>query len=356
MEKPRTGTGTAHGTWLTLGRDGRLSLYAPTRGGVLCWHESAVGGPRWEGPRFVAAPDLTDLTVAQGSDGYVHLLGRRERRTPDGAAAVDIVHAIQYQTNRAVTEWRSLGRPDEDPAPGASGGASVGVPVGVIAADGTVHVFVRGAAGGLMLRRESPSGKWRAWEDLLGAGIEGMPAPAALADGRVEVCAATWTGLLVWQQAEAGGRFAAPRGFDLRPLSGTAVALPGGSGRATYFWTDAANGGATAWQFGCRPSALGGSPAGHPYAALRTRLDGYDCVVLAYRGQDGTAVVGAGAVDAASGGFWWYALAERCEGAPALARDGHGRTVMAFIDPEGVAHIGRQDDSAGLSLTRWQRL
>lgn len=340
-------TAVPHGSWLVLGRDGRLSLYACTDDGVLTWTERKRGSGLWQGPHFVRVRDLTDLTVVQGADGYVHLLGRRERRTANGSA-VDLVHAIRYQTQCAVTEWRSIGSPDGDPA--------LGVPGGVVTAEGTVHVFVRSGTGRLMLRRESASGAWQEWEDLLGADVRGVPAPVALADGRVEVGAATGKGVLVWQQASAGGRFTTPRGFALHSLPGTVSARADRSGRAVYFWTDSANGAATAWQFGGRPQPLGGSAAGHPYAVLRTRLDGYDCVLLAYRSQEGEAVLGVGIDGETVEEFWWYALGEHCQGAPALARDDQGRVVIALVDPDGVPWVCRQDADAGLGLTHWQRL
>ncbi|MFF9817935.1 hypothetical protein [Streptomyces sp. NPDC014006] len=350
--RTRNASGAAHGSWLTLGKDGRLTLYAPADGGLLRWTETAVGGPDWGDAHFVAAPGLTDLTVVQGADAYVHLLGRRERAGADGARTVDVVHAIQYQTGLAVTDWRSLGNPHAD----RELGRELGPPLGAVAMDGIVHVFVRGALGGLMLRREAPNGKWRAWEDLQGSGIDALPAPIALSGGRLEVCAAAETGLLVWRQTAPGGDFTGPRGFSLRPAPGTVAALETGPDRATFFWTDADNGAAAAWRIGHWPTALGASSAQRPYATLRTRLDGHDWVVLAYRDRDGSAVFGIGATENEAGGFWWYALGESCEGAPALARDGRGRVVMALIGTDGVPKVARQEEGTGLSLTRWRRL
>ncbi|WP_200307731.1 hypothetical protein [Streptomyces adelaidensis] len=345
-------SGAAHGTWLTSGKDDRLSLYAPTDGGVLRWTEARPGGTDWSGPHFVAVAGLTDLTVVQGADRYVHFLGRRERTGADGAKSVDIVHAIQYQTGLAVTDWRSLGNPHKD----REQGRDLSAPVGAIASDGTVHVFARNADHALASRREAPNGKWRAWEDLAGNGVEGLPAPVALADGRIEVCAAARTGVLLWRQPAVGGAFEAPRGFSLRPQPGTVAAVETGPDRATFFWTDAAEGSAAAWRPGGWPTALGASPAERPYAALRTSLDGYDCVVLAYRGQDGAVVLGLGGTENEADGFWWYALPELCQGAPALTRDGRGRVVMALIDPDGVPRVARQDETSGLTLGEWQRL
>ncbi|MET4656789.1 hypothetical protein ACWDCX_02715 [Streptomyces fungicidicus] len=351
-EHREAASGAAHGDWLTRGKDGRLTLYVPTDGGLLRWTETAVGGPGWSGPHFVPVAGLTHLAVAQGANGYVHFLGRREREGADSTPGVDIVHAIQYQTGLAFSDWRSLGNPHrvpEEPGP-------LAVPVGAVARDGTVHVFVRGAHGGLMLRREAPNGKWKAWEDLGGGGAGAQPAALALTDGRIEVCVAAETGVLVWSQSKPGGDFAGPRGFSLRPVPGTVAALETGPGRATFFWTDAESGGAAAWRAGAWPVALGGTPAERPCAVLRTSLDGYDCVVLAYRDQDGTAVLGMGGTENEAAGFWWYALTESCQGAPALALDGRGRVVMALIGADGRPRVARQEDGDGLSLTRWDTL
>ncbi|MFB9350928.1 hypothetical protein ACFFUA_26395 [Streptomyces heliomycini] len=347
-----TASGAAHGDWLTRGKDGRLTLYALTGGGLLRWTENAVGGPEWNGPHFVPVAGLTHLTVVQGADTYVHFLGRRERTGADGGRNVDIVHAVQYQTGLALGDWRSLGNPFQGPEESGSPAA----PVGAVAQDGTVHVLLRGEHGGLMLRREAPNGKWRAWEDLHGGGVGAPAAAIAAADGRIEVCAAAETGVLVWRQSAPGGDFAGPRGFSLRPVPGTVAALETGPGRATFFWTDAESGGAAAWRAGGWPAALGGTPAERPYAVLRTSLDGYDCAVLAYRGRDGAAVLGMGGTENEAAGFWWYELAESCQGAPALALDGRGRVVMALIGADGRPRVARQGDGDGLDLTRWDTL
>ncbi|MFC7511295.1 hypothetical protein ACFQV4_13915 [Streptomyces thermocarboxydus] len=63
--------------------------------------------------------------MAQGADAYVHFLGRRERLA-DGGVEVDVVHAVQYQTGRPLTEWRSLGNPHRTPEKAALLGAPRG--------------------------------------------------------------------------------------------------------------------------------------------------------------------------------------------------------------------------------------
>ncbi|MEU6477296.1 hypothetical protein ABZ858_10460 [Streptomyces sp. NPDC047017] len=348
----RVASGAAHGSWLSRGKDGRLSLYAPADGGLLRWTESVVGGAGWGGPYFVAVAGLTHLSVAQGADGYVHFLGRRVRTGADGSPNVDVVHAIQYQTGLAVTDWRSLGNPHQD----RQEGARLGAPVGATADDGTVHVFVRSARGGLALRREDSNGRWKGWEDLGGAGAEASPAAVVLAGGRLEVCAAARTGLLVWRQQQPGGDFTGPRGFSLSPVPGTVAAVQTGPDRPTFFWADAAGGGVAAWRTGGWPVELGGSLSEGPLAASRLSLDGYDCVVLAHRGRQGSAVLGVGGTENEGNGFWWYDLAEACQGGPALARDGLGRLVVALVGPDGTPKVARQEESGGLAFTRWHRL
>ncbi|WP_229378854.1 hypothetical protein [Streptomyces sp. VRA16 Mangrove soil] len=344
-------SGAAHGQWLTRGRDGRLSLYAPTEGGLLRWTETAAGGPSWNGPHFVAVAGLTHLRVVQGADSYVHFLGRRKRTDANGVVGVDIVHAIQYQTGLAFTDWRSLGNPHKD----RNQGAHVAPPSGAVAKDGTVYVFVRGAHGGLMMRREGAGGKWQPWQDLQGMGLDPRPAPVALDDGRIEVVAAAETGVFVWGQTQAGGDFAQPRGFALRPAPGTVTALETFPGRPTFFWTDAVGGAPAAWRAGGWPLPLTGAAADGGYAALRATVDGYECVVLACRDRAGDAVVGLGGLENEANGFWWYPLEQPCLGTPALSLDGRGRVVVALIGPDGAPLVARQQ-GAGLSLSGWQRL
>lgn len=101
------GSHALRGAWLARGRDGRLTVYASAEGGLQRWTEERPGGPRWTRPEFFAAPHLTHLSLVQDSNDYVHFIGRRERRAAGKAAVVDITYAIQYQTGRPVSQWRS---------------------------------------------------------------------------------------------------------------------------------------------------------------------------------------------------------------------------------------------------------
>ncbi|MCH5672264.1 hypothetical protein [Streptomyces gilvus] len=338
---------TVEGRWLVLGKDGRLTAYARTRGGLLRWTEARPGGPHWTGPEFFPVADLTQLSIVQGADTYVHFLGRRETRKGDGPPAVDIVHAIQYQTGRPVTEWRSLGNPHQD----REKAARFGIPVGAVSGSGRVHVFVRNAGHGLMLRREGPSGKWQPWEDLKGSGVQDGLAVVAHGSGRIEVLAGGAQDAMWWRQPEADGDFRQEPDLALRVTPGTAAALETAPDRATYYWTDQDTGQFVAHRPGGWLIPLGGAPAGDPLTLLRATLDGFDCTVLAHRGPDGQVMLAVCGAENEQAGLWWAPTGEQSVGAPALALDAHGRVVLATVTADGALHIARQSGGPGLALS-----
>ncbi|MFD4645415.1 hypothetical protein [Streptomyces sp. NPDC058441] len=353
---PRTGgeaAATLAGSWLARGKGGRLTVYVPGNGGLLRWTEARVGGPEWTGPEFFPMAGLTHLAVAQGADTYVHFLGRRERRRSEGHVEVDIVHAIQYQTGRPVTEWRSLGNPHKDQAKASA----FGVPAAAVDSRGTVFVFVRNGGGGLMLRREQSDGKWAAWQDLKGSRLADGPVPAATSAGTVEVVVPTQRGVQEWRQSEADGPLTAGQPMQMHSLPGSGTALETAPGRVTYYWTDAGMSGTVAYRPGAWPVALGGAPGDGAIAALRAPLDGFDCTVLAQRGAGGTLLIGVCATEGEHNGVWWSDTMAECVGDPALAVDAYGRVVVAVLGPDGAARIARQEQGPGLTLSpRWHHL
>ncbi|MFF4833031.1 hypothetical protein [Streptomyces sp. NPDC001315] len=341
-------TGTAEGAWLVRGKDGRLTAYAPCRGGLLRWTETRPGGPDWSGPEFFEVADLTHLAVVQGADTYVHFVGRRERRAA-GGPAVDVVHAIQYQTGRPVTEWRSLGNPHREP----DKARNFGVPAGAVDTAGTVHVFARNAGGGLMMRREGKGGRWEPWADLRGGDIQDGIVATATSSGQVEVFAPAGGAALHWIQPEPGG--SPQRSHDVRPgpLAGSVAAVETAPGRLTWFWTDPTGSGLVCHRRGGWAVPLGGTPGDGANAVLRTTLDGYDCTVIAHRGAAGGVLVGVCGTEAESSGLWWTDLGRTCLGAPALAHDAYGRVVIAAFDPDGTLRVARQAPEPGLSFLEW---
>jgi hypothetical protein len=345
--------GAVRGIWLTRGKEGRLTAYSSVEGGLRRWTEGRPGGLDWGNPVLVPVPGLTHLSVTQDDNAYVHFVGRRERRSADGRTVVDVVYAIQYQSGRPVTQWRSLGSPHKD----AEQASRVGEPVVVVTASGMVHIFVRNADGGLTLRREQSDGKWRGWEDRQGAGgIEGALAAIALSSGRIELFATTADGTLHWFQKEAGGGLGNGYPSRLAVAPGTVAVLETGPDRPTFYWTDPGGRGVVAYRAGGWPVALGGAPGEGPLAANRTFLDGYDCTVLAHRGAEGTAVLGVGVTEDENNGMWWSDTGVRSLVAPALAQDAFGRLVVAVIDEGGAPRMARQAAGPGLTLSEWRSL
>ncbi|WP_309059370.1 hypothetical protein [Streptomyces sp.] len=338
--------GTVTGSWLVLGKDGRLTAYARGHGGMLRWTEVRPGGPQWSGPVLCPVPDVSDIRVAQGADTYVHFLGRREVHKGDGPPAVDLVHAIQYQTGRPVTEWRSLGNPHKD----REKAARLGTPAAAVSSSGTVHVFVRNAGGGVMLRRELPGGKWGPWTDLKGSLAQDPLVVVTHASGRIEAMAGGRNLMMRWVQDRADGDFRQTPNIPLAVTRGSAVALETAPDRATYYWTDPATGGIVAHRPGGWVIPLGGAPGEDPVAVLRTALDGYDCTVLAHRDIEGQVMLAACGTENEQGGVWWSPTGEHCVGAPALARDAYGRVVLAMVGADGGLHVARQNDEAGLAM------
>ncbi|MCP9945847.1 hypothetical protein LUX12_15290 [Streptomyces somaliensis] len=342
--------------WLVRGKDGRLTAYAPGDGGVLRWTETRPGGPAWTGPELIPAPGvLPYLAVAQGEDGYVHLVGLRRGRSADGRTGTDVVYALQYQTGRPVREWRPLGTPyPNDP----SLAELTGLPTAVVDAEGSLNVFVRNAGGGVCARSQARTGAWGAWADLKGSGVRGTVSASLAADGRVEVLAPTAEGLLRWEREKPGAPFV--RGDDV-PLraepDSLGVAGAGTEEGPTHFWHDPGDRTVRAW----RPSLPEGARLGDgtgtgPVAALRTVVDGRDHTVLAHRDEaTGRAALAVCPTRDEGAGATWTLTGGPCPGAPSLAVDGAGRVVMAVVGADGALWIARQGSGPGLALGAWER-
>ncbi|CAM5652708.1 putative protein OS=Streptomyces alboniger OX=132473 GN=CP975_27995 PE=4 SV=1 [Streptomyces alboniger] len=341
--------------WLLRGRDGRLTAYARADGGLLRWTETAPGGPGWSGPDFFESPDLTYLTLAQGADGYVHFLGRRERRDGEGKPVVDIVHSIQYQSGRPLMDWRSIGNPHTKLVERAP---HLGAPAAAVDAAGTVHVFVRDAVNSVRMRREGKGGKWEGWKDFkVRQALDGIVA-LATSTGRVEVYAPGAEATLRWAQETQGGELVRADDIPLAPAPGSGTALETGPDRCTFYAADVDGGGVLAHRpaDGGAAVPLGGDPGTGATAALRTPIDGHDCTVLAHRTRSGRPAIGAFPTEDEGAGLWWAGTGEPCLGAPALALDARGRVVVAAVGLDGTLRVARQKAEAGLALEAWTAL
>ncbi|WEB42889.1 hypothetical protein MOV08_28985 [Streptomyces yunnanensis] len=341
----------AAGRWLLRGKDGRLTAYALAPGAVLRWTETRPGGPEWSGPDVFPLPGADNLAVAQGGDGYAHLVARCSRPGPEGGAEVDLAHATQFQSGRPLVAWRRVDNPHEEPELAAR----LGVPTAAVGADGALHVFVRNAGGGVFALRQGAAGEWAQWEDIRGWRVLGVMAAVATGAGRVELLAPAETSVLRWCQPTPRGAFARAEDVPAVPHDGSAVALETGPDRLTYYWSDAERGGLVAHRPGEGTFALGGTPGGGPLSVVRAEVDGHDCTVLAHRGADGRPTLGAWVTGAEAGGVWWTATGEGCVGHPALAADAFGRLVLAALGTDGTLRVTRQRPERGLALEAWRR-
>ncbi|MEV7844615.1 hypothetical protein AB0O50_11610 [Streptomyces cyaneofuscatus] len=358
LAAPRNGSAAAAsprplgGPWLVTGYDGRLTAYVHAEDTILRWTQTTAGGSRWHGPESLPAKGITHLGVVHGQDRYVHFLGLRTRPRADGLSHVDVMYATQYQTGRPMTPWHSLGNPFKE----IEKAVEVGAPTGAVRSDGALYVCVPTGPGGVALRRENRKGAWVPWSVLDAAGATDGPAPAATSDALVQVLVPTRVSALHLRQMTPGRPMERGDEAQVVPVPGSVAPLETAAGRITYYLTDAAGGGVVALRPGSWPVPLGGAPADGRIAALRTELDGIDCTVLAVRGIAGTVTLGVCATEGEQSGVWWTDTAMRCQGDPSLARDGHGRVVVAALDTEGRPAVARQEDGQGLTLSDWRRI
>jgi hypothetical protein len=353
-----TGDSTLPATtgWLLRGKDGRLTAYAPTAGGVLRWTETTPGGPDWSGPDLLAGRGLLPyLSLTRSTEGYVHLVGVRKRPRADGPDDTDLVHAVQFQTGRPARDWQSLSNPHTKDRRLA---ASIGLPSAVLDETGSLHLFLRNANGTLSVRSQAPTGRWHAWgvADPEGTKLTGEAAAAVTDSGLTEVLAPAGDAVVRWLRAEPGAPLErAEDAPQARVAAGTIGAERTGARRLTRFWRDADDSTVRAWRPGGGPVRLGGPGTG-PLALLRTPVDGYDCTVLAQQGSDGRPSIAAYATEEESAGLNWTPTGERCVGAPALAVDALGRVVMAAVGADGTLRVARQKTEQGLALAAWKRI
>ncbi|MFE9557738.1 hypothetical protein ACFYMW_23040 [Streptomyces sp. NPDC006692] len=342
--------------WLRLGKDGRLSAYAPARGGVARWTETRPGGA-WTGPELVAPGSglQSHLSIAQGADGYVHMVALRHTPMEDGGTWTELVHAIQYQTGRPVKTWAVVGSPY--PRRDWQRGLKMGHPsIGVDSA-GNAQIVVRNAFGGVSARGQEPSGKWAGWADLNGNGADRSISVVASEGGRMVIHAPSDTGVMRFERAAAGAEFQELGKLAADPETGTIGGLPTGEGgRITFFLRDAKSGELRAWRGDGPTEPLGGAGSG-PVALLRKEIDGVDCTVLAQRDRDGRPAIAAYPTEQEAAGITWTATGEVCAGAPALTLDAEGRIVLGVFTPDGGLRITRQrTGEPGLALEPWQQV
>ncbi|MFI6645638.1 hypothetical protein [Streptomyces sp. NPDC050504] len=325
--------GTPRGNWLTRGRDGRLTAYATGPKGLLRWTEGTPWEPAWSGPRHFPVPGLTDASIAQGPLGHVHVAGRR---TPGSdPESVDVVHAVQYQTGRPFTRWRSLGAVSRRALR-----PRLGVPLVGVDATGAAHVFLRNGGGGVSTRRDSPRDGWLPWQDLGGRDVQARLASWSTGRGGVGVLAPAADGALCWAQGADDAHVTREDPVDGIAAPAEVTALCSVTGGPVCLWSAPDRDGVLLRTDTGRVVELGGAPDGGPVAALWLPGDG-ERLALACRGRDGTLLVGVcdTAVSETAGGgpaaAWAAYDVGPFVGAPALARADGGRVALAVVAPTG---------------------
>ncbi|MGY2085878.1 PIG-L family deacetylase [Blastococcus sp. SYSU DS0539] len=321
---------TSRGTrWSATAGRGAVWLFAVRDGRVAAWR----GPGSWQGPVDLGADDLgagvTTVVAAAGTDGSIHLAARTE----DGRLAV----------RPAVGGgWTDLGTPD----PGEDA-RYVGSPALAPNADGRLQVVVVDAAGGLSTRWQEADGGWHPWSGLGGSDLQD-PCDALLdTTGRIEVVAATRTGLVLWRQAVPDGRFVRGPLPCLAPASPATFAV-NADGRPEVHYREAGTAAvATSWQDGDlawrSATSLGGDGGTGP-PANATVAGRIACV--ARNAGGGISVTVQEAPDSHYGP--WTDLGGFVTDHPTAAATPDGRLVVAVVDADGTV-VHRIRSAAG----RW---
>ncbi|MCX4723060.1 hypothetical protein [Streptomyces sp. NBC_01306] len=339
------------GTWLIRGNDGRLSGYLPTAGAVLRWTEGVTGG--WSGPERLEAPGLLPgLTVVQGPDGYVRLVGLRRTEGRGGAVTVDVVCATQYQTGRPAGPWHSLGNPHRAEP---ERGRHVGFPVAAFDDDGTLHVFIRNDEHTVNTRHEKPNGSWSSWQHLRGAKTADELVALRVPDGRVELFARLRDapGTARWSRTGRDGAWAEDTGSNVHAAADSLAPAPE-SGALRYRY--AGTGELCQWQWNAPgPVTLHSSDAmGRVAGATGADIGGWACTVLVSTDAYGYCLAGFHVDGRPDSGVWWSSTEQWCLVPPALVRDRLGRITIAALGPDARLAVTRQlPGGQGLDLAPW---
>ncbi|MBO1335582.1 hypothetical protein [Streptomyces sp. VRA16 Mangrove soil] len=341
-----------NGTWLTCARDGRLCVhsYAADAGAVVCRVERAPGGP-WTDPRTVGGDQRVHpaLALARSAERYTHLVTWR----PTTPGESGLVHSTHFQPHLSALDWTPIGHPNKK-------GDRTGDPAVAVDAQGRAHVFVRNLGGGVSMRAQLEKGGWGPWRDLKGKGVRGRLAAVAGESGLIVLHAATAEGLLRWRQEEAGE----PPVLDDKPLPAAVRpdsphALATSSEEVTLFYVDE-DGGLYAWRGDADPVRVLDAAGPGQLTAIRSRLDGVDCTLLAQRAASGRLAFAAYPTQTESAGAWW---AESGDPLPAdtriaLTEDGQGRVVAGALVPGAPDRmlLTRRNAEPGLALEAWRQV
>ncbi|MFD6534465.1 hypothetical protein [Streptomyces sp. NPDC060184] len=336
--------------WLTEGFDGRLTAFLPSAAGVVRWTQAEPGGTGWLGPELLPGPRLMPgLSVVRDPCGFVHLFALRRSARADGGDDVEIVHAVQYRTGRALTPWRSLGTPNPGDRYKSREG---GFPAAGFDRAGGLFVFARNFGHSVSFRHQSPDGTWTGWYHLSGLRVADELVAVTTAHGDVELLARTRdTGAVVrWHRTGAEGAWTEDRGVPFTPVPGSMAA---GAEPGTVLFRDASTREPAVWWPGAAaPLLLGGGGGDGPPTAVRgVDVDGWTCTVLVGSGPDGRRLVGGYVEGRPDTGVWWSGAGTTAAFSPTAVRARNGALTLAALTADGrlaVAH--RTSRSNGLEF------
>lgn len=336
--------------WLVRGTDGRLTAYLPVPGAVVRWTEGPDGA--FGGPELLQVPGLLPaLTVVQGPDGYVRLLGLR--RLAQGADwSTEVVCALQYQSGRPLGPWHTKNNPHRSEP---ERGKYVGLPAAVCDRAGTLHLFVRNDLHTLNHCYERENGSWSGWTLLRGTRTAEDLAALALPDGGVELYARLRDrpGTARWHRGGPDGTWAEDGGPAVHAAPGSLAAAPeSGALRFRY----AETGEPCEWRRGA-PGPVGLNAPGVTGRITGTSgvpVGGWSCTVLAAADADGRCAIGTYVDGTPESGVWWSSTAQRTVVPPAVVRDRTGRVIIATMGPDARLSVSRQIPGQALDFGVWQ--
>jgi LmbE family N-acetylglucosaminyl deacetylase len=303
--------------WSVTDRSGAVWLFEVRDGRVVAW----TGPGTWRGPLDLGPDNLgagvSTVVAARGTDGALHLAGR----TDDARIAVRPV---------AGATWNDLGTPN--PGPDAR---YVGSPALAPNADGRLQVFVMNAGGGLSSRWQGSDRRWGPWADLAGTDLQD-PCDALLdPSGRLEVIAATRTGLVLWRQSVPNGGITRGPIPGLAPAS-TATFAVNADGRPEVHYREAGTAAVgSSWQdadFAWRSTTSLGGHGGFGAVANAT-VNGRIAAVTRNAGGS----ISVALQQSPNSGFGaWTDLGGFVTDHPTTASTPDGRLVVAALDADGT--------------------
>ncbi|MFI9723197.1 PIG-L family deacetylase [Streptomyces sp. NPDC052396] len=350
--------GTQH--WVQPLPDGRLAAFALLDGAVQCWTESSAGSGVWSKPAKIGGAMLEgQVQAVRHSDGTLQLFSvRTVLPVRDQDHRREIVTARQDARTApgrtpAFGPWESLGSPESDP----ERSMEVGYPVAVVDPKGTVHLFARDWAGGIMFRTGEHGQNFTDWDHLAGADepvhvLDGLD--AAVDDkGRVHVVAADTRTVLHWM-SDAPGETPQPADptrlpttageLSLTPLSGGGMRLAArepGTVQARVLIADRLENKGR-WQLTTQCAPIGG------YGRVALEQEG-GTVVLAGRDDKGQVRLSVGSGRPGP----WQRQGVPYRGTPGIVRDARGRTTVVVLGMDGRLSSARARAAAKASFTSW---